>query len=222
MGKHNIFTTNGNTKIEEYNEWFENGNLRLKKKTENSEMVVFEEYDQSGNKTNAMLFHEKEILQNVQRKSRFRHGKRKVYYDENWNEISDSTKCVYYRLIEYNSGKPIGLVKDFYATGEPQGEYYLKSDRPDVFMGLVKGYYKSGKLMFVNNYDNNGIQTGANANYNESGKLTDSLYYFDTNKRLDTKCKICIGYSLESDSLGNKSKEMVFVNPFSLIQYKRI
>ena len=75
-----------------------------------------------------------------------REGEWIIYYDEDWQEVEDSSQIEYYRKITYHKDKPIGLVCDFYKTGVKQWEGYLISDRPDIANGKVKYFYENGKL----------------------------------------------------------------------------
>lgn len=58
----------------------------------------------------------------------------KIYYDKEWQVVQSPSKAEYYRLITFDAnGKPVGIVKDYYLTGELQWE---------------------GKMLFVDKYDN--------------------------------------------------------------------
>lgn len=91
LGKQNNFTTNGNTKNEEYNEWFENGNVRLKKKLENGETVVFEEYDAQGNPTTNMNWYKKDIAERKAMKDK-NDASRKDYNESQIKEFTEMEK----------------------------------------------------------------------------------------------------------------------------------
>lgn len=74
-----------------------------------------------------------------------------IYYDKDWKVVSSKSKAEYYRLVTLDTyGKPQGIVKDYYITGELQWEgimsYIDKYDnKNDISEGLSTWYYKNGK-----------------------------------------------------------------------------
>ena len=160
------YSENGN-KIVENNSWYENGKLKKKTKEADSQTVYYEAYNPDGSKDQNTIQWEKNN----------KTGKFKVFYDEKWNVINDEKKCAFYRQIEYNNGSPIGIVKDYFSTGELQGESILKSENPDVYKGVMKNYYKNGILKSLGEFNNGGGLDGKAVNYYETGKLKDSAFY---------------------------------------------
>ena len=75
-----------------------------------------------------------------------RQGEWVIYYDADWEEITDTSFVEFYRKISYVNDKPEGLVKDYYATGIKQWEGELSSDRPDVANGVSSYFYDNGNL----------------------------------------------------------------------------
>jgi CHAT domain-containing protein/Tfp pilus assembly protein PilF len=62
----------------------------------------------------------------------------------NSTTISDSV--IYYRMISYAEGKPVGMVKDFYRNGKLQWQGHLITDNPgDVIDGSSVSYYENGQ-----------------------------------------------------------------------------
>ncbi len=75
-----------------------------------------------------------------------RQGEWTIYYDQNWKIIEDAASAAYYRKITYINDKPIGLVRDFYKSGQVQMVVSMLSDRPEVLDGMCKWYTAEGKL----------------------------------------------------------------------------
>ena len=73
------------------------------------------------------------------------------YFDEDWNRCQ-AKNAAYYRLITYEApNKPKGIIKDFYITGEKQGDFYAEyldydDENKNFFEGEANWYYKNGKL----------------------------------------------------------------------------
>jgi antitoxin component YwqK of YwqJK toxin-antitoxin module len=63
----------------------------------------------------------------------------------------DSAK--YYRLANYEDGKPIGLVKDYFMDGTLQFEGEMISEFPSVYDGTIRIYSENGILIKERQYD---------------------------------------------------------------------
>ena len=100
------------------------------------------------------------------------------YYDKDWEKCKKEN-AEFYRIISLDKqGKPVGIVKDFYITGELQREgylyYYDKNDsKNDIQDSIVKGFYKNGKIKFEGFYNNN-LKNGLFDNYDSLGQLLSS------------------------------------------------
>ncbi|MBP6872076.1 MAG: trypsin-like peptidase domain-containing protein [Bacteroidales bacterium] len=123
----------------------------------------------------------------------------KIFYDKDWKVCSQSN-AEYYRLITFDEkGKPFGMVKDYYITGEIQWEGYCSfvdkyDNSKDISEGHCIWYYKNGRKSresdMVNNLENgrttywyengnkareidfsNGVPNGLWLDYYESGTL---------------------------------------------------
>lgn len=106
----------------------------------------------------------------------------KFYYNENW-KISTPSKAFFYRLVSFDqSGKPVGIVKDYFITGElqGQGEAIIISKFDDVksiWKNKTFSYFKSGRINVVSNYD----ETGNFLNTRSwSDKAIPDFSYFET------------------------------------------
>ncbi|MBP5503246.1 MAG: hypothetical protein J6Y24_10720 [Bacteroidales bacterium] len=109
--------------------------------------------------------------------------KDKVYFDEDWNVISDASKASYYRLYNAND-KSTGLkpYKDFYINGILQGEGYYS--RVEINNGLPefteegeqKNYYENGQLSELW-YKKNGKIDGKHTSYDSTGCVKQFLNY---------------------------------------------
>lgn len=105
------------------------------------------------------------------------------YFDKDWNRCKQP-QAAYYRLITYEAPhKPNGVVKDYYITGELQGEQtpvYIDYDDEELnfIEGEVKWYHKNGKMSkrtyFLNNKPN-----GPEEEWNEQGAMESRRMYED-------------------------------------------
>ena len=67
------------------------------------------------------------------------------YFDANWKPTTKG-QAAYYREINYDeNGKPKGVVKDYYITGELQFEGQMISVNPEKLDGTCIWYYKNGQ-----------------------------------------------------------------------------
>jgi hypothetical protein len=77
-------------------------------------------------------------------------GNQKIYYDADWRATT-ADNAAYYRLITLDAaGKPVGLVRDFFITGEKQWQGYVSHFDPednanDISEGLCTWFHKNGK-----------------------------------------------------------------------------
>ena len=98
-----------------------------------------------------------------------------VYYDSNWKGCSP-TFAAYYRVMTIpTDDNPRKQFRDYYITGEIQGEAnYISIDREDdsksIFDGEVVSYYKSGKTEKKSTWEN-GHQVGDAFSFYENGKV---------------------------------------------------
>lgn len=107
----------------------------------------------------------------------------KIYYDKDWNVISNASDASYYRL--YNAkDKSTGLkpYQDYYINGKLQGEGFYSRIENDggnlIFIeeGEQKNYYDNGKL-HEKWYKKNGVMDGEDISYYESGMKEWVLIY---------------------------------------------
>ena len=80
-------------------------------------------------------------------------GKWTILFDENWNQLDNESNAHYYRIIEYHDGKPDGLVRDFYLSGNLQWEGNLRSENPDCIEGKSLLFYENGNIREMANYE---------------------------------------------------------------------
>jgi CHAT domain-containing protein len=67
-----------------------------------------------------------------------RQGKWTILFDNDWRAITDSSKVMYYRLIEFEDDKPVGMVRDYYLGGQIQFEGTLIADKPEEVLDPTK------------------------------------------------------------------------------------
>lgn len=103
------------------------------------------------------------------------------YFDKDWNR-SQAKDAVYYRLITYEApNKPVGKIKDYYITGELQGDFtavYIDyaDEGKNFFEGEANWYYKSGKLE-KKCYFYNSKLNGPEVSYYEDGTVLSYANY---------------------------------------------
>ena len=101
--------------------------------------------------------------------------KLKIYYDKDWLVVESKKKATYYREITRKSKTdPGGKVKDFFITGELQGEgdaiqLDLKNDANSLWKGKLTGYFQDGKKRFENNYTDVGLPEGTHTQWYVGG-----------------------------------------------------
>lgn len=65
--------------------------------------------------------------------------------DKNWKETTNQDSAFYYRIITYDQGKPVGVVKDYYLNGNLQWQGKLVSENPDIIAdGMITYFNESG------------------------------------------------------------------------------
>lgn len=89
----------------------------------------------------------------------FSQNTKTIYYDADWNVISNKKNASFYRNIEpYKEDKTHYLVRDFYITGEKQMEAVMSSLEPEINDGFSNFFYKDGKQntarFYVNGKEN--------------------------------------------------------------------
>lgn len=97
----------------------------------------------------------------------------KEFFNTDWKQC-DSVVASYYRLITYDEkGSPVGIVKDYYISGELQWEgRFSFLDKYDSYNSRHEGeciwYYKNGKRQTSTTYKN-GIRSGLSRGWYENG-----------------------------------------------------
>ena len=103
------------------------------------------------------------------------------FFDKSWKRCQ-AKEASFYRLITYDSpNKPIGAIKDYYITGEKQGEFtavYIDYDDEgkNFYEGEINWYYKSGGLQ-KKCYFYNSKLNGPEITYYEDGTVESSSHY---------------------------------------------
>jgi antitoxin component YwqK of YwqJK toxin-antitoxin module len=110
--------------------------------------------------------------------SGLKEGKWIVYLDSSWLVTADTNRAPYYRLVVYNAGNPVGIVRDFYKSGKLQELYFYTNGKEN---GEAKWYHEDGTLDQVGTYID-GKRNGTFTIYYESGKLKSEIPYSDDNR----------------------------------------
>lgn len=103
-----------------------------------------------------------------------------LLYDSAFKKlVKDPDSVMYYRLIRFENGKPIGKVRDFYRTGRKQWEGFMSSILPDVPAdGEVIYYHENGVVKETAIYKN-GKLNGVSKGYDIYGNLISEGFYKD-------------------------------------------
>lgn len=109
----------------------------------------------------------------------------KVYFDEEWNVISDASKASYYRLYNANDQSTVKPFKDYYIDGTLNGEgFYSEIDKSNgmnfIMQGERKRYFKNGKLECRLIYGDSNLDCEATY-YNDSTGKVDRILNFKNN-----------------------------------------
>jgi len=104
-----------------------------------------------------------------------RQGKWTLVFDKDWKEISTSANAAYYRIIEYQQGKPAGTTRDYFADGRLQWEGQLLSENPDVNTGICIWYNDDGTKQRESTYVN-GKREGREVLYYQGKKYAEGTY----------------------------------------------
>lgn len=107
-----------------------------------------------------------------------RQGKWTLLFDKDWNQITDASKAIYYRLIEYRQGKPTGTARDYFANGTLQWEGQLEGENPDINSGVCIWYNTNGTKQRESTYVN-GKRNGKEILYSDGKKYAEGTYTDD-------------------------------------------
>lgn len=90
-----------------------------------------------------------------------------IWFDKNFNEISERDSVHYYRKVTFQKDIPVGMVRDYYKSGAIQWEGRLLSIEPDFNDGECKWFYESGQLS-TKRYFRDGLKQGEEITYFEN------------------------------------------------------
>lgn len=127
-----------------------------------------------------------------------RQGKWTLLFDTNWNPVTEKSKAVYYRLIEYENDKPTGVVRDYYPSGKVQWQGKLLADRPkevndgeaiwfrETGTKEMMKFFEKGNIIKEVNFDEKGneiIETAETLNAKgeqayQAGQYDQAISYF--------------------------------------------
>ncbi len=103
------------------------------------------------------------------------------YFDHEWNRCAQK-EASFYRLVTYGSAnKPIGIIKDYYITGELQSEFYAvyldyDDEGKNFHEGEATWYFKNGAVEQKRYYYNNKLN-GKNTFYYDNGQVSREANY---------------------------------------------
>ncbi|MEQ8361602.1 MAG: CHAT domain-containing protein [Cyclobacteriaceae bacterium] len=107
-----------------------------------------------------------------------KHGIWTVLVDKDWKPVTTAGQATYYRIIEYQQGKPKGTVRDYFADGRLQWQGQLLSENPDVNDGPCIWYNTDGSKKEEFTYKN-GIKEGPAVYYWQEKKYSEGTFSND-------------------------------------------
>lgn len=93
-----------------------------------------------------------------------------ILIDADWNYVEDAAQARYYRIVNYKAGKPTGVVRDYFLSGQFQGESVLLAENPDVFTGKYRTYYENGQPEMRGRHKDD-LETGLWTTWHPDGSL---------------------------------------------------
>jgi len=103
-----------------------------------------------------------------------------TFMNYHFDATNDYDSAKYYRLAEYDDGKPVGIVKDYFLDGTLQFEGKMISEFPSVYDGTIRIYDKNGSLIKEKQYEN-GELNGYVREW-QDGNLTKDEHYKNGDK----------------------------------------
>ena len=94
-----------------------------------------------------------------------------VVYDKNFELTNNEDSIYYYRKLIMKNGKPNGMAYDYFKNGKIQGEGFLINEKPEVYSGIYKSYFMSGKINSEGESDSEGYGLGKHKVYYENGTI---------------------------------------------------
>lgn len=162
-------------------------------------------YSQEGftNKKEALNLYENDLKQ----------GKWIEYADEKWNfEGTDEKNATFYRLVIYDKGFPVGIVRDYYKKGKLQFEgkitYNNLKEKRETHDGVCKWYYETGKIKTEIEWKNG--KREYEIGYHTNGKMRYKLNYLNGKKT---------GIYREYDTAEKVIKEISYENNLGKVIY---
>ncbi len=143
------------------------------------------------------------------------------YYDADWKRLSSEESASFYREIDYDrNGQPIGIVKDYYITGELQFVGELVTVNPDTLNGLCIWYYQNGQRRKEASYQK-GVLISSVRNWSVEGKeegvLDESGFFFSADYR-DAELVALSQEVRQSLSAESTSIKILFLEGFKRIE----
>ncbi|HSY75402.1 MAG TPA: hypothetical protein VK890_01020 [Bacteroidia bacterium] len=119
-------------------------------------------------------FTDKTLAQNGFTKDSTKQGYWIEYLDENEQVTTDTAEEAYYTLTIYKAGIPTGMVREYYKSGKIRNETPYTTD--GHIDGIAKGYFESGVISTMTPYVY-GKKEGTERTYYESGKIASETKY---------------------------------------------
>ena len=112
----------------------------------------------------------------------------KVYFDEDWNMISNASKAKYYRLYNANDQTSVKPFKDYYISGNLKGVgYYTRLDKTNGLNFILEGerttYFENGNIECKMSYVDGNLDDKVTYYNDSTGKIFQILNF--KNNKLD-------------------------------------
>ena len=118
--------------------------------------------------------------------SHYQGSKAILYFQNEKNEMTKIFNDSLGNVIGMLNYRNDSLIKvgEYYSNGQIMGK--LIYSKPGIIHGLIKYYYKDGRIRSIGKY-NNGLKSGEWKNYNKSGQLISSEFYDISGKLIKTE-----------------------------------
>ncbi len=100
-------------------------------------------------------------------------------FDRYWKPVRHEEDCVFYRVLDYENGKPKGLVSDYYRNGTLRMKTRLESIDPDAFADTTVTLFHENGMKQAQGAFRGGKQNGVWITWHDNGNKSSEGFYID-------------------------------------------
>lgn len=83
-----------------------------------------------------------------------RQGKWTIWFDKDWNVVTQIDSVAFYRVVDYKDDKPVGTVTDYFRSGKVRSTHGAIEDHPEeIFDGPYISYHENGRVKKKGRYN---------------------------------------------------------------------